>query len=249
MQVVPVVDLKGGLVVRGVAGRRDEYRPVASLLAADARPHTVAAAFARLGFRTLYVADLDAIGGGEPAWTTYDALAATGLDLWIDAGIGTLEATQRMASFRPAGRQLDGAIAGLESLMGPELLAPLVRAVGAERFIFSLDLNDGRLWSDSPAWHALDPMAAVDAAVQAGVRRLIVLDVAQVGVGQGPGTLALCRRVHQRHAGVAIVAGGGVRSLDDLAALEAAGCAAVLVASSLHDGRIAADELGRHGWL
>ena len=28
MEVIPVLDLKGGLVVRGVAGRRDEYRPV-----------------------------------------------------------------------------------------------------------------------------------------------------------------------------------------------------------------------------
>ena len=30
MKILPVIDLKGGVVVRGVAGRRDEYRPIVS---------------------------------------------------------------------------------------------------------------------------------------------------------------------------------------------------------------------------
>lgn len=249
MNVVPVVDLKGGCVVRGVAGRRAEYRPVESLLAADARPGTVAAAFAQAGFRNLYVADLDAIGGSEPAWATYQTLAAAGLELWIDAGAGAVDAAQRLAAHCSAAAAHSGAIAGVESLAGPELLAPLVAAIGAQRLIFSLDLHDGRLWSQSPAWQALTPLSAVVAAAEAGVRRLIVLDVAQVGLGQGPGTLPLCHAIHQRWPEIELVAGGGVRSLDDLAALADAGCAAVLVASCLHDRRIAADDLRQRGWL
>ena len=62
MRVIPVIDLMGGHVVRGVAGERSRYRPVVSLLAQDAAPRSVAQAFAqRLGAREVYVADLDAI--------------------------------------------------------------------------------------------------------------------------------------------------------------------------------------------
>jgi uncharacterized protein related to proFAR isomerase len=30
MQVIPVIDLKDGVVVHGIAGRREEYRPLVS---------------------------------------------------------------------------------------------------------------------------------------------------------------------------------------------------------------------------
>ena len=60
-RIIPVIDLKGGQVVRGVAGRRGEYRAVQSRMVQDARPKTVARAFAtQFGFRQGYVADLDA---------------------------------------------------------------------------------------------------------------------------------------------------------------------------------------------
>ena len=45
--VIPVIDLKDGVVVRGVAGRRDEYRPIESRFASDPRPATVAQGLAR----------------------------------------------------------------------------------------------------------------------------------------------------------------------------------------------------------
>ena len=38
MQIIPVLDLKGGLVVRGIAGRRELYKPVVSALCSTADP-------------------------------------------------------------------------------------------------------------------------------------------------------------------------------------------------------------------
>ena len=57
MQVIPVIDVMHGQVVRGVAGRRSEYRPIETILAADTRPSTVARALAACGFRVAYVAE------------------------------------------------------------------------------------------------------------------------------------------------------------------------------------------------
>jgi uncharacterized protein related to proFAR isomerase len=44
---------------------------------------------------------------------------------------------------------------------------------------------------------------------------------------------------------VDLIAGGGVRGLDDLKALADAGCDAALVASALHDGRLSREDIER----
>jgi phosphoribosylformimino-5-aminoimidazole carboxamide ribotide isomerase len=243
MKIVPVIDLLGGQVVRGVAGRRHEYRPVESVLAADASPALIGAGFARMRFSTVYVADLDAIGGAEPAWPSYRSLIECGLQLWIDAGLTDPRRARAMAEFAEAQPQVTGVIAGLESLPDPHSLATLVETFGAERLIFSLDLKAGRLLGVGPAWagYSADKIAAT--ATELGVRRLIVLDLAQVGMGEGLSTLELCRRLRDSHRQLEITSGGGVRNLADLESLAAAGCDAALVASALHDGRISVKEI------
>ena len=70
------------------------------------------------------------------------------------------------------------------------------------------------------------------AAIAAGVQRLIILDLADVGVGGGVGTLTLCQAIRAAHPQVEIIAGGGVRGLADLQQMAAAGCDAALVASA-----------------
>lgn len=240
MQVIPVIDLMRGQVVRGVGGRRDEYRPIESRLATDSQPQTVGDALAGLGFRTTYVADLDAILGGTPAWATYGQLLDRGLDLWVDAGLSTGDQARALARFAVVGVGLSGIIVGLESLSHPDSLAEMCSAVGSSRLIFSLDLKAGALLTRWPAWRALSPLAIATLAIRAGVRRMIVLDLGQVGMGRGVGTEPLCRNLRCLDPELQIIAGGGVRDLADLAALEAAGCDAALVASALHDGRLEA---------
>ena len=63
-EVIPVVDLMGGLVVHARAGERDRYRPLESPLAASSEPADVVRGLLALHpFRSLYIADLDAIQG------------------------------------------------------------------------------------------------------------------------------------------------------------------------------------------
>ncbi len=237
MQILPVLDLMQGVVVRGVGGRRDEYRAVESLLCTDARPATVGQAFFTLGFRTVYVADLDAITGGEPAWATYRELLELGLHLWIDAGLTDVLLARKLAKFSPG---ITGLVAGLESLGGPGDLAELLAEVGPSRLVFSLDLKAGLPLTRAPAWKDLSAESIATTALELGVARMIVLDLARVGEGQGVGTEGLCRWLRDASPELELIAGGGVRSRVDLESLEQAGCHAALVASALHDGRIAA---------
>ena len=41
MRIIPVLDVLGGCVVRGVGGRRDEYRPIVSKLCNSREPPAV----------------------------------------------------------------------------------------------------------------------------------------------------------------------------------------------------------------
>jgi phosphoribosylformimino-5-aminoimidazole carboxamide ribotide isomerase len=239
--ILPVLDLMQGQIVRGIAGRRDEYRPIISKLIDTAAPIAVARAFrTRFGFDEFYLADLDAIQNGQPAFEVYDRLQREGFRLWIDAGIRTHQDDALAALLESAAA---GIIVGLESVAGPAELQQIVERVGMQRTVFSLDLKAGRPLGRAELWHTDDPWTIAEHAVEAlGVRRLIVLDLARVGVGAGVGTEELCMRLKRAHPGVEITAGGGVRGLDDVRRLHANGVDCVLVASALHDGRITPEE-------
>lgn len=245
MRIIPVIDLKGGRVVRGVAGRRDEYRPIESLLCDDPSPVTVGGAFRRLGFNEAYVADLDSIAGAEPDWRAYEALIDCGLRLLVDAGIATVERAKSLARFTGGGKQATGIIVGLESITDVAELAAVAKLIASDRLIFSLDLRDGTPVTRVAQWARLSAEEIAAEVVTLGIRRLIVLDVARVGVGGGVGTFDLCRHLRQAHRRLEIISGGGVRNVDDLTELATAGCDAALVASALHNGRLLAADLRR----
>ena len=240
IRIIPVIDLKAGVVVRGVAGRRERYQPLVSPLTLSAEPAAFYEAFLnRLGFRDVYVADLDAIQGGPVSWSVFSLGLERGACLWVDAGPRDSGAVRRLAEFQSGGRAIDGVILGLESLDTPDRLPELLAAAGGpDRAVFSLDLCDAQPLTASDAWRGWDSERIADYAVETGFRRVIVLDLRRVGVDTGTGTEDLLRRLSTRHPSCEWIAGGGVRGRDDLARLEACGCAGALVATALHDGRL-----------
>lgn len=244
MRVIPVIDLKAGQVVHGIAGRRAEYRPIRSSLVAGADPAAIARAlFDQLGRNTLYIADLDAIAGANPAWTIFQQLADQGARLWIDAGIDTTARLEALLAWDQRSGAIDGIIVGLESLPALDLLTQWLELAGPTRLVFSLDLREGAPLGRDQAVAGRSGEEIARAAIALGVRRLIVLDLARVGTGGGAGTEALCRALRDARRDLELTAGGGVRGVADLRALAECGCDAALVASALHDGRITRVEL------
>jgi HisA/HisF family protein len=237
MRIIPVLDVMHGEVVRGVGGRRDEYRPIVSRLTASSRPLDVANALAsHFVCRELYVADLDAIGGTEPNWPLYAALHEQGFRLWVDAGI-----RHRARAYQLAAAGIESIVAGLETLAGPAELAEMAQALG-ERLVFSLDLHQGEPLGDRYAWQHQDAESIAAEAVRLGVRRVLVLDLGRVGCEGGTGTRDLCTRLCAKYPQLSVCTGGGVRHRGDLDELQNCGVQAVLVASALHDGRLCRDD-------
>ncbi|MCC7421518.1 MAG: hypothetical protein IT428_14635 [Planctomycetaceae bacterium] len=234
MRVIPVIDLRGGVVVRGVAGKRETYRPVESRLCAGAAPRDVAEAFrTHFGLDELYIADLDAILDSRPNVGTWQELRRAGFRLWIDAGVRSdADAESVLAAGGSA------VIVGLETVPGPELLRRLCLRCGADRVVFSLDLTHGRCLGDTSGWRSPDPCEIAAEAIEAGVQRMIVLDLAAVGVGEGPASLTLCGRLRDLFPQLNLVTGGGIRGPGDLALVRSARVDGVLVATALHHGGV-----------
>jgi phosphoribosylformimino-5-aminoimidazole carboxamide ribotide isomerase len=230
MQVIPVIDLKGGAVVRARLGMRFTYAPIVTPLARTSEPVDVVAGF--LGFypfRTIYVADLDAIeraGNHDETITTLSA-AFPGVTFWVDVGIGASEEARAWLGRHTRAHLVLGA----ESLRD---LDPL-KAVGKDaRILLSLDFDGERF---------LGPDALM-AAAALWPRRIIVMTLARVGSHAGPDLERLAAVA--RHAPEAeIYAAGGLRGPADLECLTRVGVSGVLVASALHDGRLSPVDLAR----
>lgn len=239
MFILPVLDLLHGVVVRGVAGQRETYRPVDSQICSSADPLAVAAAFREhFGLDRLYVADLDAILHRKPNFDTYRRLSAAGFSLLVDAGIRTVDAALAVLD---AGSE--SVIAGLESTPSPEFLGDLVRSCGPERVVFSLDLHSGQPLIGGNGWQGMSALNIGEAAVAQGIQRLIVLDLAQVGVANGLSTLELCTQIRARSPSVDLITGGGVRDVDDLETLAKSPVDGILIASALHNGKLSRADL------
>jgi phosphoribosylformimino-5-aminoimidazole carboxamide ribotide isomerase len=240
VQILPVIDLLQGQVVRGIAGRRADYKPMISRLTTSTDPIDVALAFRdHFGFDELYVADLDAIAGAPPAVAVFAELQRRGFCLWVDAGLCLVF---DMAPLMECG--VACVVAGLETVHGPAAFAEILEKITPRRVVFSLDLKEGRPLGAAARWSANDPFAIAAQAVALGVERILVLDLARVGAEGGAGTEPLCRSLRKSYPHLEITAGGGVRDLHDVTTLQLAGVDRLLVASALHDGRLTRPMLG-----
>lgn len=241
MEIIPVLDLAGGVAVHARAGPRAGYEPVRSVLAVGTvgDPIALLRAFRdQLGATACYVADLDAIQGGAIQRTMLGELAQLGLaagPLLVDAGAHT-----RDGAFEVLSSGASEVVVGLETLRTFSELSAILTEVGASRVIFSLDLRLGR-----PIFHPdfhdsggkADPLSIAARATDVGAGTILVLDVGRVGTGCGV-ELGLLEGLRRRFPGVRLLAGGGVLARRDLDRMRGAGCDGALVASAIHNGSI-----------
>ncbi|MFL5403629.1 MAG: HisA/HisF-related TIM barrel protein [Gemmatimonadales bacterium] len=248
MQIIPVLDLAGGVAVHAQAGERTLYAPLKSDLVPDRVGDAVAllrAFHAMLDVHECYVADLDAIQGGAIQRSLIRELAEfhTGFSgaLMVDAGTslpgGALEVLSCGAS---------QVVAGLESLHAFADLASIIHVVGPTRVVFSLDLRLG-----SPVLHPAmqdargagpDALSLAEQAVAAGAVTILLLDLGRIGTGCGV-DLGLLETLRRRLSRIRLLAGGGVLTRLDLERMRDAGCDGALIASALHTGRVTAVDL------
>jgi phosphoribosylformimino-5-aminoimidazole carboxamide ribotide isomerase len=228
MQVIPVIDLKAGVVVHARAGKREHYAPIRSQLCADSSPLTIVRALLEVHpFATLYVADLDAIEGrgDQAALIAAIVRAFPGLTLWVDCGLGDARSCRTSWAC-----DLATPVIGTEALLDADALREVADERGRENWVLSLDyLDSGRAHSRT----GFDPASMIET----WPSRVIVMSLRRVGSAMGPDFDRLDEI--RAHAGDReVIAAGGVRGDEDLRALAERGVSGVLVATALHAGRL-----------
>lgn len=238
MRIIPVVDLLGGLVVHAKRGERDKYQPIRSILSPSAEPVKVAKALYReFKFTELYVADLDAIQGRSMTLEDVQRISkATPMALMVDAGVDNIGAARAVEE---AGAST--IIIATETLEDLNVIPEIVREMGNNRIISSLDLKYGRVLSKSPRLRALPPVKAAKTLEELGASQLIVLELTRVGSELGVDRTLVKSIVS--NVRIPVLAGGGVRDIRDLAVLNEVGVSGALVATSLHTGSITKPDL------
>jgi phosphoribosylformimino-5-aminoimidazole carboxamide ribotide isomerase len=251
VRLIGVIDLRGGHAVHARAGRREDYaavKSVAGCVIEPGDPQALAHGYIdRLGLAELYVADLDAIlhggrdgpdasarlAGRSQSGMIITALATSGARLWLDAGVSSVVVARQALDLGAA-----HLVVGLETLSSFGALEEICGAAGGDRVAFSLDLFHGRPMLAMDGIPPGEPAEALATrAADAGAGAVIVLDLARVGTGAGL-DLRLIERVRASVPRVTLIAGGGVRGLEDLRRLADAGADGALVATALLDGRI-----------
>jgi phosphoribosylformimino-5-aminoimidazole carboxamide ribotide isomerase len=243
VRVVGVIDLLHGRAVHARAGRRDLYQPVQTFAGATIDAGD-AVALARiyveqLGIGELYVADLDALAGQSPQDALVADVAAIDAALLLDAGVRSVDRARRALAL--GARRV---VVALETLPDFDALTGICAAIGGSQVAFSFDLRDGRpiVAADASISREEAPDVIAARAKDAGVGTVIVIDLARVGTGSGL-DLELLALVREATVGLTLLAGGGVRGIEDLARLAEVGCEGALVASALHDGRVGVSEI------
>ncbi len=220
-RVIPVLDLKGGVVVWAQGGQRDDYRPLRSPLCPNPDPVDVVRRLRGLyPFSTFYIADLDAIEGRGD----HDAVIADLRDqipdatLWVDRGLPDATALTGWLA-----QGLGHAVLGSESLNSIDALSSLSEEQRENQIVLSLDFRGDAF---------LGPAQILDRP-SVWPRRVIAMTLARVGGAGGPdlGRLATLRASAPDRD---LFAAGGVRGIDDLAQLRDAGVAGALIATALH---------------
>lgn len=222
MQIIPVIDMKDGLVVHAVRGDRANYQAIHkhSVLTNSSDIHAVLAGFLRLHrFQRFYIADLNAIIGSSDHYPLLQALAEAHpeIEFWLDNGSQLSAIKHQQANLKW--------VIGTES----QQTAP---CVSTHDFILSLDYKD-QLPAGPVEWFSQP---------QYWPNTVIVMTLSRVGSNSGPDFDKLSA-LQQTHPDKHFVAAGGVRDHNDLLQLKNTNIHAALLATALHSGAISARDI------
>ena len=230
MLVIPAIDLKNGLCVRLMQGRKSE------MTVYNDDPVAVAKEFASAGAQMIHVVDLDrAFNTADSPNRDVVRKIVNEVDVLIEfgGGVRTLDDVQELSDMGVA-----RVVLGTLAAESPDFLKAFVDRFSS-KICVGIDARDGRVMTRG--WETATPVMAVDLArsvANCGIERIIYTDIARDGMLTGPNieqTLAVVRA-----ANVRVTASGGVSSLDDIERLREVDDSrldSVIVGKALYEGK------------
>jgi len=128
-------------------------------------------------------------------------------------------------------------VLGTAAVENPDLVAQAVARFGADAIAVGIDARDGvvrtRGWMQAASLTALELARQL---ARLGLKTVIHTDIARDGVGTGVNVEA--SRALAEATGLAVIASGGVASLEDVCRARKAGLAGVVIGRALYEGQI-----------
>ena len=239
IRIVPAIDLIGGRCVRLTRG---DY---ATKKVYDASPVETARRYADCGVQRIHLVDLDGAKASRPCNLSVleQIAAAVSCELEWGGGIATTGDVERVFS-AGATHAIVGSVAALQ----PERFEEWLSRWGS-RMILGADVRqtEGRWRVAVKGWQEEAPLS-LDAILRrfaeqsaknaaGALREAIVTDIGRDGMLQGP-TTGLYVQLQAAFPQVTFTVSGGVSSMDDIRALDAAGLQKAIVGKALYENRI-----------
>lgn len=227
MIIFPAIDLRGGKCVRLIQGDFDKE----TIYSDD--PQATALKWQSLGAKFIHVVDLDGARAGSPQ--NLDAikniLDAVAIPIEVGGGIRTLDDMEKLLALGVR-RVILGSVA-VENI---SLVEDAAKKFG-DKIVVGIDARGGFVavhgWEKSSAVKAEDLAKKI---VAAGVKTIIYTDISKDGMLSGVNAAAFAEL--EKNSGAQIIASGGVRSIEDIRALKAAGIAGVIVGKAIYTGAL-----------
>jgi phosphoribosylformimino-5-aminoimidazole carboxamide ribotide isomerase len=183
--------------------------------------------------------DLDGARSGSMAHLEVLRDVASGTDLVIDysGGIRTIDDVRDVL-----GNGASIVTIGSVAVRSPEVAGDWAERFGQDKFLVGVDVRDGNAATNGWQQDTTRPATAVlGTLVEMGLRNFFVTDISKDGGMQGPAT-DLYSSLLDEFPDIQLIASGGVRNMGDVAVLEQAGCAGVIIGRALYEGKISVKE-------
>ena len=234
IELIPAIDIIEGQCVRLTKGdydRKTVYRD---------SPTEVAKEFEQLGFKRLHVVDLDGAKSKHIVNSTVLSRITAETQLIVDFG-GGIKTDEDIEKAFEAGASM--VTVGSIAVTQPELFMGWLDKYGADRMILGADVRNGKIsingWKEDSTE---DLLPFLKKYIDAGVKNVLCTEISKDGTLQGP-AIGLYKDVMTAYPQLHLIASGGVSSIDDIRALDAAGIPAVVFGKAIYEGKINLKEL------
>ena len=233
IELIPAIDIINGQCVRLTKGDYDQKTVYG-------KPQDMALEFERIGYKRLHVVDLD---GAKSKHIVNDAVLreiTSSTNLVVDFG-GGIKTDEDIEKAFAAGASM--VTIGSIAVTNPDLFMGWLEQYGTDRMILGADVRHGKIsingWKEDSAE---DLLPFLKKYVDAGVRNVLCTEISKDGTLAGP-AIELYQEIMDAYPQLHLIASGGVSSLNDIIALNAAGIPAVVFGKAIYEGKINLKEL------
>jgi len=226
MDILPAIDLKDGKAVRLTKGLMESAKIYSN------EPWEVAKVFEEMGSSWVHLVDLNGAFAGEPKNLEQIEKIRKNCNLKIELG-GGIRDEETIRRYMDLG--IDRVILGSIALKKPAFVKEMAQKY---RIVVGIDAIDGYVavegWAEKSTMQATDLARAF---ADAGVEAIICTDVGRDGMLSGVNldfTLSIAEA-----SGIATIASGGLKNLDDIIVLKRSSkVAGVIVGKAFYEGSL-----------